>query len=190
MLLALLILISLHFSLRLLQDPRLLSHPSAENDAAPLLQKTTTIALSTLASHIHSQKYQSCWRQCPHRNNHIVVNYGPGAGANDRFYIMNQLGNLAGYLCATLHVPSPSSFLSPHHNRGAKVSPAMRWSDLQNWTWTMPERRGQPLTYELLKLNKTSLVELTQQGIVQDLHRVEGLYKPPCCRRSCRRGSG
>jgi hypothetical protein len=43
--------------------------------------------------------------------------------------------NLAGYLCATVHVPQPSDFLSPHHNSGEMLSKDLTWAAFSNMTW-------------------------------------------------------
>jgi hypothetical protein len=117
-----------------------------------------------------------CWRRCAHRNNHIVVNFNRGAGLNDRFYIINHLANLAGYLCAELHVPVPAYFLSPHHNRGENISHSLQWADLQNWTWVMPDKNGQSLMNGLLPLHKYELANLSPGHLLASgLHQLYGL---------------
>jgi hypothetical protein len=83
-------------------------------------------------------KKELCWRHCPVRKNKIVYNpAGLEAGLNDRFYIFKQLINIAGYLCATVHVHKPYVMLSPTHNDNQRVDPDMRWSDLEVITWEM-----------------------------------------------------
>jgi hypothetical protein len=72
-----------------------------------------------------------CWRSdCPSpRRNHIILSFLNSAGWNDRIAIFTRLANLAGYLCANLHVPSPSSLLHKNHNNQFELSDDMRWSD-------------------------------------------------------------
>jgi hypothetical protein len=84
------------------------------------------------------KKSSSCWRRCPQgRTNSIVYEHFELAGLGDRIWILSKLMNLAGYLCATVHVPRPSDFLSPHHNSGEKLSNDLTWADFSNMTWNL-----------------------------------------------------
>jgi hypothetical protein len=86
-----------------------------------------------------SSSSEPCWRHCPVRKNKIVYSaaHPLGAGLGDRFYIFQQLINMAGYLCATVHVHKPQVLLSRMHNGNQTVDPDMRWSDLRDITWKM-----------------------------------------------------
>jgi hypothetical protein len=50
-------------------------------------------------------------------------------------YIIFQLAQIAGFLCARLELPPPSILLSPHHNNGLDVSDDLTWQDFQNLTF-------------------------------------------------------
>jgi hypothetical protein len=115
-------------------------------------------------SQIETRSESGCWRKCPNqRRNHIVVNFNRQAGLNDRFYIIERMANIAGYLCANLHIPSPSAWLSIGHNRGVPLSMNVKWSDYQNWSWKMPDVRGQPVINPLYKLdNQTSSIVMSK----------------------------
>jgi hypothetical protein len=93
---------------------------------------------TTLRQAIERPKKSSCWRRCPQgRTNSIVYGQFALAGLGDRLWMLSKLINLAGYLCATLHVPQPSGYLSPHHNNGKMLSKDLTWADLSNMTWNL-----------------------------------------------------
>jgi len=77
----------------------------------------------------------SCVRQCPHsrRNNKIVLffqgQWYEQAGLNDRVFVFQRMGHLAGYLCARLYVPKPYLLLDRKHNHNRIVSRELTWSD-------------------------------------------------------------
>ena len=84
------------------------------------------------------QPQRTCQRSCPNeRRNKIVIVPHPKfkAGFNDRWAILDYVGNLAGYLCAIMVVPSPRLFLSPRHNHGRTLSSNVTWDDFMNLTW-------------------------------------------------------
>ncbi|KAG7358793.1 hypothetical protein IV203_015382 [Nitzschia inconspicua] len=97
------------------------------------------------------------WRSdCPFpRKNHILLHHDNmfQSGWLDRIHIFERLANLAGYLCAELHVPSPRLMLHERHNNGASLSYNLRWSDILvlhfGYNQTIMEReegRGSPIT--------------------------------------------
>jgi hypothetical protein len=81
-----------------------------------------------------SKAARNCWRPCPQRINRIYYQHG-AAGLGDRVYIILQLAQIAGYLCARLELPPPSILLSSHHNNGLLVNDALTWQDLKNFTF-------------------------------------------------------
>ena len=76
-----------------------------------------------------------CFRRCPQRINKIYYTNINEAGLYDRMYMIESLGNLAGYLCATLEFPVPHLMLGAWHNQGKKVSAKTKWNDFYNFTW-------------------------------------------------------
>ena len=85
-----------------------------------------------------STKRHYCQRSCSNqRRNKIVIAPHPKykAGLNDRLTILNQLGNLAGYLCATMVLPAPRLFLSPIHNHNKTLSSQVTWDDFVSMSW-------------------------------------------------------
>lgn len=85
---------------------------------------------------VESTPPKKCWRSnCPSpRKNHIIVymNNMYSAGWNDRMFIFSRLADLAGYLCADLHVPPPYLMLNKGHNMGERLPEDLRWSDFLN----------------------------------------------------------
>jgi len=79
---------------------------------------------------------KECWRRCPMRPNKIYVALDlRQAGISDRISIINNLAQLAGYLCATLILPSTSSSLAPIHNDNTSISEGVHWKDFINLTY-------------------------------------------------------
>jgi hypothetical protein len=65
---------------------------------------------------------EPCWRTCQQRNNHIVYTFLDWkAGLVDRLFIIERLINLAGYLCATVHIPKPHLMLGEWHNLNKRM---------------------------------------------------------------------
>ena len=81
-----------------------------------------------------SKAARNCWRPCPQRINRIYYAHG-AAGLGDRIYIILQLAQLAGYLCARLELPPPSILLRSHHNNGFNISDELTWPDFKNLTF-------------------------------------------------------
>jgi len=72
-----------------------------------------------------------CWRECPQgRVNRIFYNGGGRAGLNDRKFVIENLAELAGYLCAQLVVSEPYTLLNEQHNNGKHLSHNLHWKDL------------------------------------------------------------
>ncbi|KAG7357061.1 hypothetical protein IV203_001749 [Nitzschia inconspicua] len=119
----------------------------------------------------------ACWRRCPHtRRNHIVMNVRQKAGLNDRQYIIECMAHIAGFLCANLHIPSPRTWFYPYHNRGVPLPTSADWSDYQNWTWTVPDMQGKPVTntlYELPAVSNTTTFNVNANISVSPLYSLE-----------------
>ncbi|KAL3916849.1 MAG: hypothetical protein SGILL_004991 [Bacillariaceae sp.] len=165
-LLVLLLLICLHFLndvAKVSSYKHLYAWPQTVTAVLAAVENSTSLS----SSKQETQQKQSCWRRCPHRNNHIVVNFRNGAGLGDRQYLIKTLGGIAGYLCANLHVPKPGSFLNPKHNRGAKVSYAVEWSDFWTMTWAGPgDLEGRSAINDLFPLGNDTLELLRSTGAI------------------------
>ena len=81
------------------------------------------------------QHQESCIRSCPQRINKIYYTHISPAGLRDRLLIMETLGNLAGYLCATLEFPPPHLMLHRRHNHEIRIGMDIEWDDFFNFTW-------------------------------------------------------
>ena len=77
---------------------------------------------------------QSCHRKCANRNN-IIYFEDKHAGLEDRKFIIRDLAEIAGYLCAHLVLPPPALLLHPKHNAHEPVSHDNTWSDYFNITF-------------------------------------------------------
>lgn len=95
---------------------------------------------------ITSDTTSPCQRQCPRGRINKIIYLGPGyAGIQDRGYILQQLMDIAGYLCAIIYMRPPSFHLGEQHNEGRFVSTQLQWSDL----WDVNFHDGAPLLYTL-----------------------------------------
>jgi hypothetical protein len=84
-----------------------------------------------ISTQMNTPPASQCWRSdCPSpRKNQIFFPYRDSAGWNDRLFIFSRLANLAGYLCADLHILSPSILLHKQHNNGMRLNDDLKWSD-------------------------------------------------------------
>jgi hypothetical protein len=89
---------------------------------------------SSTTSKATPSRRHDCWRHCPQRKNIIFFAYNR-AGLNDRSSIINQLAQIAGYLCARLELPPPSFLLNPRHNNGLDISRDIVWPEFRNITF-------------------------------------------------------
>mmetsp|Transcript_8187 Transcript_8187/g.15405 ORF Transcript_8187/g.15405 Transcript_8187/m.15405 type:complete len:460 (-) Transcript_8187:330-1709(-) len=80
------------------------------------------------------QQPLSCQRYCPRRINKIFFT-DVAKGLSDRKVILNDLSQLAGFLCAELIIPPPKELLSVDHNFGMPVSEELEWYDFINLTF-------------------------------------------------------
>ena len=104
-------------------------HVRMDNTGLMLQSYPLTTAPPRTRTHIVAGT-NTCWRECPlGRNNKIIYTNTWRAGLNDQKSIMNDLTNLAGYLCATLEFPKPSETLSLKHNGNKAISPSLGWDD-------------------------------------------------------------
>jgi hypothetical protein len=130
---------TLESKIELPQEPKVEARGHGMDDHNNLTSETSNgngNATTTLRQARERPKNSSCWRRCPQgRTNSIVYGQFALAGLGDRLWMLSKLINLAGYLCATLHVPRPSDYLSPHHNNGKRLSQDLTWADLSNMTW-------------------------------------------------------
>jgi len=89
---------------------------------------------SSTTSKATPSRRHDCWRHCPQRKNIIFYAYDR-AGLNDRYSIISQLAQIAGYLCARLELPPPSFLLTSIHNNGLDVSRDIEWQEFKNITF-------------------------------------------------------
>jgi hypothetical protein len=102
-----------------------------------IMSNHTTTARSGGDDLQQSSDHQSCWRRCTHRRNKIVLRptatNGGGGGLCDRATIFKTSINLAGYLCATVHVLPTDQILGSQHRHGHVHSlQDVPWSDLMD----------------------------------------------------------
>lgn len=71
----------------------------------------------------------SCMRPCRHRKNKIILDHFGLNGLSDRESIFRVMTDLAGYLCATVYAPPPSTMLSVSHNGNQPISRSLLWRD-------------------------------------------------------------
>ncbi|KAL3912997.1 MAG: hypothetical protein SGILL_006666, partial [Bacillariaceae sp.] len=118
---------------------------------------------------------------CPlPRRNHIVVSFHGSAGLGDRFTVLDHLSNIAGYLCANLHVPSPSVGLATKHNLGVSVLQKVEWSDFRNGTWIVPDRLGQPVHNTLYALPRSeNAFVIVPELWPSPLYNMKGILSNP-----------
>ena len=84
---------------------------------------------------------EQCWRTCPQRINKIYFQHGR-AGLGDRLTVIDNLAQIAGYLCAILEVPPPSKMLALEHNNGNRVSENVKWLDFRNLTFLQDDSQA------------------------------------------------
>ena len=113
--------------LRSFQFPELL-------DPQTVSIKTTPQVMADLDLADPKSVPESCWRSCPERRNLIYSNF-PMQGLNDREFIIQNLAQLAGYLCDRLVIPPPIVLLHPAHNHDNYVDKDVKWSDFFNVTF-------------------------------------------------------
>jgi hypothetical protein len=78
---------------------------------------------------------ENCWRKCPQGRKNIIYYDGDVGGLGDRKFVIHELAELAGYLCAHLIVPNPARLLTALHNNGARLHPDLQWEDMYNITF-------------------------------------------------------
>lgn len=80
----------------------------------------------------------SCRRVCfnhSHPNILIWRELSQAAGLLDRFFVLDTLLQMAGYLCARVYVPRPRFLLTPWHNQRQPLDPGMTWFDFVLYHW-------------------------------------------------------
>lgn len=80
----------------------------------------------------------SCMRPCKHYKNKMVLDHFGLNGLSDRESIFRVMTELAGYLCATLYIPPPSTMLSVSHNGNRPIDLRLLWRDF----YSVRFRRG------------------------------------------------
>lgn len=84
---------------------------------------------------------EHCWRACPQRINKIYFRFGR-AGLGDRLTIIENLAQIAGYLCAIVEMPPPHDLLHLKHNNGNLVSKKLKWLDFRNLTFLQDDSQA------------------------------------------------
>jgi hypothetical protein len=121
------------------------SHKATKQDI-PASRSSTAVTTTTKTAHDqsvtkqkHANEYDasfsssSCHRICNtlYRNT-ILYTHDDTAGLYDRAFLIQTLGDMAGYLCATLEIRTPHDLLSATHNFNQSVSSNMSWYDFYN----------------------------------------------------------
>ena len=107
------------------------SFPSDIYCAAP------AVPVGDISARTPKKSFPKCWRHCAGggQRNKIVYVFPHKAGLGDRISVFTHLVELAGYLCATLHVPRPALLLDDSHNSGVPLDDSLKWSDLVNFSF-------------------------------------------------------
>jgi len=118
--------------------------------------------------HMDIDKRIPCYRQCsgdPNEVRNVIVWVNPWhknhAGLYDRRYIIDQLLELAGYLCATLYVDPPNFLLGSHDSGHGKLDPSLTWDDFYEWSWHTPESMHLPPPLQIWSGNQKELMKST-----------------------------
>jgi hypothetical protein len=103
---------------------QILSETSPQKSSVDVLPNEIALVDDPMESHCYSH-------HCPQgRINKIIIKDIGEQGLNDRFYIFDTISNIAGYMCATLYVPSPHKVLTQYHNQNfPPVDPSMPWGE-------------------------------------------------------------
>ena len=123
----------------------------------------------------------SCQRPCDSYSNSIVYFHRDKAGLYDRAFLLRTLGNLAGYLCATLEILTPSELLSTEHNiDNQSISTSLSWYDFYNLSALPPSPPALPTKAtndsEEVQDKRRIVIEKTWLQINEGpLHRQESL---------------
>ena len=134
-------------------------------------------------------KIQECRRRCSlNRINKIVYLHNKRDGLSDRMYILTNLLNLAGYVCATVDVDKPSNMLATWHNQnqetftsttatqyesgGKRTDPEFRWSDFFNFTLQNEDEQSL-ITMMTRSSSQSSSIKLLQEIPVQPSSAME-----------------
>lgn len=119
-----------------------------------------TVVASNYTSHTHDRndtklhskplppqlQQPACRRKCERHDNRLVF-HGRPAGIVDREGVLFSLSNIAGYLCAKLHINFIQKNLQPAHNFGLPTPPEMRFEHLIHVTLV---ETGQPAYQEMM----------------------------------------
>lgn len=108
----------------------------------------------------------SCCATCAHYENVLAISHATlgRAGLSDRYSMLRILANLAGALCARLHVGRPCNLLSSKHNYGEQqLDCAIPWSRYFDVVWV--DKADGPVLIEHERIS--SQVERTNGSTVQ-----------------------
>ena len=89
-----------------------------------------------------------CKRQCPEKNNVILLSNQGKAGLSDRLSILFHMASIADFICADIQTVAPVYMLGKHEG-AANLSPELWWSDFRNITHT----NGAPILFKSLRVH-------------------------------------
>jgi len=78
---------------------------------------------------------ESCRRKCPLGRINRISYWGDTGGLGDRQYVIRELAELAGYLCAQVIFPKPAQIMTRLHNNWQRLDIRIEWSDFFNLTF-------------------------------------------------------
>jgi hypothetical protein len=109
-----------------------ISTPSFQDVVFHSIETVNTQSVSERAIYnaIGPDKNRHCFRPChPSIPNRIVYTCLHPAGLLDRQELLDNLLELAAFLCATLEFPTPTQSFHPMHNHQRPVDDTLNWSD-------------------------------------------------------------
>lgn len=143
-----------------------------------------------------AKSQQPCYRRCTNNfDNLIFLNKSTllhQAGLEDRKAILRYTGQLAGYLCARLVVPSPRDLLTPNHNFRKPVSSTLTWNDdfvrirfiqdqslvlIQEDTNTQPNNKIELVCSVNNSTIHTTELHSTRNSVIKDFYKVRGIVQ-------------
>jgi hypothetical protein len=120
-----------------------------------VINQSQQVASSTSQqqTHLSPAHINECWRRCDQRINRIVYLRRGNSGLYDRNYVIRELSQLAGFLCAKLVFSLPAEMLSPKHNQGKRISKTSKWTDYYNVTF---KQDNSPTVEDLTPFHRNS----------------------------------
>ncbi|KAG7342088.1 hypothetical protein IV203_007180 [Nitzschia inconspicua] len=139
----------------------------------------------TIYNVIGPDKNRHCARPChPAIRNRLVYTCLHPAGLLDRQELMDNLLELASFLCATLEFPTPSQSFHPMHNHQRTVDQSLDWSDFFEYSLVQMDESHKPQREEFSANQANPSLSLVKTvKVVMDPSFYLPWNKKPHCRR-------